>query len=91
MNGLKYFRNQVINKTMDELAVRLDVTKQAIYLWESEKKNIPEFRLKQLSELSGIPEKYFLIKELSERDKLEIKKYYLSKELEDTISKIANL
>ena len=91
MNGLKYFRNQVINKTMDELAVRLDVTKQAIYLWESEKKNIPEFRLKQLSELSGVPKKYFLIKELSERDKLEIKKYYLSKALADTIDQIANL
>ena len=91
MNVLKYIRSQLINKTMDELALQLDVSKQVIYMWESGKKSIPEQRLKQLSELSGVPEKYFLIEELSERDKLEIKKYYLSKELEDTISKIANL
>ena len=91
MNGLKYFRNQVINKTMDDLAVQIDVTRQAIYMWESEKKNIPELRLKQLSELSGIPEKYFLVKELSEKDKLEIKKYYLSKALADTINELNKL
>ena len=91
MNGLKYYRNQVINKTMDELALHLNVSKQAVYTWESGRKKIPEQRLTQLSELSGVPEKYFLIEELSERDKLEIKKCYLSKELEDTINQIANL
>ena len=40
-------------------------------------------RLQQLSLLIGIPEKYFLIEELSERDKLEIKKHRLNKELEE--------
>ena len=84
MNGLKYIRSKVINKTMDELAAKLNVSKQAVYTWESGRKNIPETRLKQISELSGIPEKYFLIEELSERDKLEIKKYRLNKELDDT-------
>lgn len=69
---------------MDELAAKLNVSKQAVYTWESGRKNIPEARLKQISKLSGIPEKYFLIEELSERDKLEIKKYRLNKELDDT-------
>ena len=85
MNGLKYIRSQIINKTMDELAAKLNVSKQAVYTWESGRKSIPEARLKQLSELSGIPEKYFLIEDLSERDKLEIKKYRLNKELDDTM------
>lgn len=81
MNGFKYIRNQVINKTMEELALQLGVSKQAVYMWESRKKKIPEQRLVQLTELSGIPKKYFLIEELSDRDKLEIKRrYWLSKE-----------
>lgn len=84
MNGLKYIRSQIINKTMDELATKLNVSKQAVYTWESGRKNIPEARLKQLSELSGIPSKYFLLEEVSERDKLEIRKYRLNKELDDT-------
>lgn len=84
MNGLKYIRSQIIKKTMDELALQLDVSKQAVYTWESGRKNIPEMRLKQLSVLSGIPEKYFRIEELSERDKLEIRKFRLNKEMEDT-------
>lgn len=85
MNGLKYIRSQIINKTMDELALQLNVSKQAVYTWESGRKKIPEQRLTQLSELSGVPEKFFLIEELSERDKLEIKKYRLGKELDDTM------
>ena len=84
MNGLKYIRSQIINMTMDELAAKLNVSKQAVYTWESGRKSIPKARLKQLSELSGIPSKYFLLEEVSERDKLEIKKYRLNKELDDT-------
>lgn len=87
MNGFKYIRSQVINKTMDELGLLLNVSKQAIYMWESNKKKIPEMRLEQLSELSGIPEKYFLIEELSERDKLEIRKHRLNKEFEELYGK----
>ena len=91
MNGFKYIRSKLLNKTMDELASQLDVSKQAIYMWENDKKNMSELRLKQLSELSGIPKKYFLIEELSEKDKLLIKQCYLIKELYDTIVKLDNL
>ena len=83
MNGFKYIRSQIINKTMYELGLLLNVSKQAIYIWESNKKKIPEIRLEQLSELSGIPEKYFLIEELTEKDKMEIKKYRLNKEIKE--------
>ena len=80
MNGFKYIRSQIINKTMEGLALQLGVSKQAVYMWESRKKKIPEKRLVQLTELSGIPKKYFLIGEPSDRDKLKIKRYWLSKE-----------
>lgn len=72
MNGLKYIRDKMLNKTMEELALELDISKQAMYMWEGGKK-IPEARIKQLSKLSGVPEKYFLIESLEERDILEIK------------------
>lgn len=83
MNGFKYIRSHVVNKTMDELGLLLNVSKQAVYTWESGRKKIPAMRLQQLSLLSGIPEKYFLIEELSERDKLEIKKHRLNKEYKE--------
>ena len=85
MNGLKYIRSKIINETMDELAAQLGVSKQAVYLWESGRKPIPQKRLKQLVDLSGIPGNYFLIAELTERDQLEIRKNYLIKKLSDTV------
>lgn len=81
MNGFKYIRTQIMNLTMDELALKLGISKQAIYLWESGRKKLPQTRLKELSALSGIPEKYFLINELSDIDELEIKKYWIEKQL----------
>ena len=84
MIGFKYIRTEIINKTMDELALELDVSKQAVYTWESGRKKIPEKRAKQLSDWIGIPERYFYIEELTERDKLEIRHYRLYKEVEET-------
>ncbi|WP_346683916.1 helix-turn-helix domain-containing protein [Anaerostipes butyraticus] len=83
MNGFKYIRTDILQMTMDELAEKLGVTKQSIYLWESWKKDVPSRRLKQLSEISGIPENYFLKQEISERDKLELNRFKLQKELKD--------
>ena len=90
MNGLRYIRKECMNKTMDEVAVELCVTKQAVYLWETERKKIPLLRLEQLSILSGIPTEYFLKEELTDEDKLKIK--YLDskhqmKEMEKLLSK----
>jgi transcriptional regulator with XRE-family HTH domain len=81
MNGFKYIRKNILNKTMDELAKELSVSKQVVYMWESGRKNVPLKRMKQLVELSGVPENYFFILAVSERDKQTIQQYYLNKEL----------
>lgn len=77
MNGLKYIRSEVIREKAEDLATQLRISKQTVTAWESGKKEIPHKRLKQLSELTGIPEQYFLLKELTEQEKLECKKYWL--------------
>lgn len=77
MNGLKYIRSEVIREKAEDLAAQLRVSKQTVTAWESGKKQIPNKRLKQLSELTGIPEQYFLLKELTEQEQLECKKYWL--------------
>lgn len=84
MNGFKYIRDKMLNMTMDELALKIDVSKQAVYMWESEKKKIPSKRLEELEKLSGIPQKYFLMSSLTEQDMLEIKHYKIKKDVNDT-------
>jgi transcriptional regulator with XRE-family HTH domain len=83
MTGFKYIRDQY-NKTLEGLAEQLGVSKQVVYMWENGKKPIPQKRADQLSDMLGIPQKYFYIEEVSERDQLEIKKYRLDKEYEET-------
>ena len=85
MNGLKYIRNNEMNMTMENLAEQLDVSKQVICMWESGKKKIPEKRLIQLENISGIPQKYFVIEDLSEREKLEIKSYCIKKDIQTSV------
>ena len=77
MVGLKYIRSEVIREKAEDLAAQLRISKQTVTAWESGKKQIPNKRLNQLSELTGIPEQYFLRKELTEQEKLECKKYWL--------------
>ena len=77
MNGLKYIRRNEMDITQDKLAEQLNVSKQLVSMWENGKKKIPEKRLIQLESISGIPRRYFLIEDLSEREKLEIKQYRL--------------
>jgi transcriptional regulator with XRE-family HTH domain len=83
MTGFKFIRNQH-NSTLEEFALLIGVSKQAVYMWENGKKPIPTKRLKLLSEITGVPEKYFLLEEVSDRDKLEIRKYRLEKEFKET-------
>ena len=74
MTGIKYIRAEVLNKTLEELAETLGVSRQILCMWEAKKKKIPQSRVEQLAEISGIPGEYFLREEIRERDKLEIKK-----------------
>lgn len=67
---------------MEDIANALGVSTQAVYQWENNKKKIPEKRLKQLSDLTGIPKQYFTLKEIMQIDKMEIQKYWLKKQFE---------
>ena len=83
MSGLYFIRTKIINKKLVELSEKLGISKQAISGWEQSKRKIPQKRLEQLVELTGIPAVFFLIDNVSEKDKLEIEKYYLTKRLEE--------
>ncbi len=89
MNSFKYIRTKILDKTMDELADLLNVSKQSIYMWESGKKKIPEKRLEELSSLTGIPANYFQ-KELTELDKNVIERSYLDSPLVCDLSPYAD-
>jgi len=84
MDGFKFIRDEMLNMTMDELAMKMNVSKQTVYMWESGKKKIPEKRLVELEKLSGIPQKYFLVESLSGMDILEIKYFKIRKDMDDT-------
>lgn len=70
----KTIRTDLLNMTMQELADELGVSKQAVYMWESEKKPIPQKRIEQLAELTGIDSSYFdTTKEMTEKLEQEFK------------------
>ena len=66
MNGLEYIRIRC-NISQAELADMLQVTKQAISMWENGKKEIPSRRKEELARFFGIDEAYF--GEISESQK----------------------
>lgn len=81
MIGLTLARE--LNKiTMEELAQKLNITKQSISLWEKDG-NIPLRRQKELSQILRIPENY-LTKELSEIDRLIIRKIQIQNDIKDS-------
>ena len=76
MIGLKYIRT-LFNDTGEDVAEKLGVTKVTISKWENGIKPIPQKRLTELSEIYGIPEKYFN-KELTKIEELKIERKRLS-------------
>lgn len=85
MNGLKYIREKEMGMSLNELAEMLGLSKQAVYSWEIGRKKIPEKRLKQLKDISGIPEKYFVIEEVTEKDELMIEQHRLNKVFDESV------
>lgn len=83
MLGLTYIR-KIYGFSMDELAIKLEVSKQTISKWENLKIPISLDRVKQLSEIFSIPENYFS-KELNEIEKLEVQKIKIINELKPVI------
>ena len=84
MNGLKYIRTNESNMTMEKLADKLGVSKQLVSMWENGKKKIPEKRTLQLEKILGIPRKYFLLENVSEREQLEIRHFRIKRDVEST-------
>lgn len=83
MIGLIYVRNW-IGMTMEELAAKLETTKQNISLWENDaKRKIPKRYLPILQEMFGVPEEYFQ-KELLEIDELNVQEFMLNKQLAES-------
>lgn len=78
MTGLEYIL-KINSFPKSELAKEFGIKKQNITLWIKNNK-IPKKWLSCLSVKFHLPEKFFLIGEISEKDKLEIKKYQLEKE-----------
>ena len=69
MNGLKFIRNRC-NISLSSLADELGVTRQAVSMWEQDKKAIPIKRLNQLKDYFGLDIKYFC--EIGEKEKQEL-------------------
>lgn len=78
MTGLEYIL-KINSFPKSELAKEFGIKKQNITLWIKNNK-IPKKWLPSLSVKFHLPEKFFLIGEISEKDKLEIEKYQLEKE-----------
>ena len=78
MTGLEYIL-KINSLPKSELAKEFGIKKQNITLWIKNNK-IPKKWLQSISDKFHLPEKFFLIGEISEKDKLEIQKYQLEKE-----------
>jgi len=79
MIGLIYIR-KLYDMSMEDVAQKLGITKQTISKWEKQKIPISDKRLRQLSNLFNIPEKYFQ-GEISDLNKLYIQKIKLNNEM----------
>lgn len=88
MIGLTCLR-ELYNLTMQELADKIEVSKQLVSMWESEKKAISKDKLKKLSKLFNQPEEY-LTKELSDVEKLEAEYRKLETQLNYDINEGGN-
>ena len=85
MIGLEYILS-LYNIQHVKLAEILGIKKQNINMWVKQKQNIPKKYLPVLEELFAVQINYFS-REITEIDKLEIKKEKLKKELKPLIKK----
>lgn len=84
MKNLKYIRKS-FGFTMRDLAKRINVSANAINLWENGDINISETNENKLVELFGIEKQLFYKETLSENDKLVISKARYLNELTSNI------
>ena len=73
MNNLRFIRKKILRMTMDELKDKMQISRQLLYTWETGRATIPEKRLKQLEQITGIPIEYFVMENVSEEKLIEIK------------------
>jgi len=71
MTGLTYIR-EIFNMSMNDLAEKLGVTKQTISKWESGKVQVSDERLSQLEHIFKLSAAFFLKKEFTDADIIEI-------------------
>lgn len=83
MNGLYYIRN-LSNKSQEELAKYLGISKQAVSAWEKGIKPMTKTRKEDLSKYFGIPEEYFK-EALSDIEQLKIHTIKLELEIDANI------
>lgn len=83
MIGLTYIR-KLYGLTMEELAQKLNVSKQTVSKWESGKVKLSTSRLKQLTELFNFETNEYFTKELESLDEWKIQKMKISNELKTT-------
>lgn len=69
--------------SLQNVADKLGVTKQTVHKWEKKQRPIPMERLDQLAEVLSVSKEYLLKEELTEEDKLFIKKEKLKAEIEE--------
>jgi len=83
MNGFEAIRD-IYNLTLESTADLLGISKQSVSEWTRVGRSIPNKRIAELSVKLELPENYFNIKEVTERDKLEIKRCQLNKDYKET-------
>ena len=76
MIGLRYIRTKC-DLSLSDLAKKLHVSRQMVSAWENERKDIPENRLQELSEIFGIEKKYLGVITDEMKDEIESRPVYL--------------
>ena len=87
MKGITFIR-KLYNMSLQDVADKLNVSKQTINKWEKELRPISEKRLEELENLFDIPREYFE-KDLDEENKIKIQelKIYNEKMMLDSVEK----
>ncbi|AKA70170.1 helix-turn-helix domain-containing protein [Clostridium scatologenes] len=81
MIGLSYIR-ELYNLSMQDLADKLSISRQVVHQWESKKVRVADKRIKQISQMFNMSEKY-IGNDVTEIDKLEMQRIKLQNEIKD--------